>query len=122
MADQNTKLTDVVWLSPNEHDPYMPVVQALTSDGKLWSWGSNHQNTLGPGGVVSDQINYVSQVGVDPRFMTGGLDPVNDRILAVETGGHISTIFKGCEYKLGYIGHAINGSYASEDRKSTRLN
>src|SRR5690625_7929012 len=46
--------------------------------------------------------------------MTGGLDPVNDRILAVETGGHISTIFKGCEYKLGYIGHAINGSYASD--------
>src|SRR5690554_4806523 len=104
-TDAATNLTDIVWISPNEHDGNgHATVTALTSDGKLWGWGMNHVFMLGNG----------LEVGTDPRFMFGGLDP-NDKILAIETGGHINTIFKDCDYKLGYIGHSSNGSYAKFD-------
>jgi alpha-tubulin suppressor-like RCC1 family protein len=102
-TDASTNMTNIVWISPNEHDNAgHAAVTALTADGKLWGWGMNHGNMLGEGGYSA----------VDPRYMFGGLDE-NDKILAVETGGHINTIFKDCEYKLGYIGHNINGSYAT---------
>lgn len=104
-TDAATNLTDIVWISPNEHDGNgYATVTALTSDGKLWGWGMNDANMLGTGGNSA----------VDPRYMFGGLDP-NDKILAIETGGHINTIFKDCDYKLGYIGHSMNGSYAKFD-------
>src|SRR5690554_7618568 len=69
----------------------------------------NDANMLGTGGNSA----------VDPRYMFGGLDP-NDKILAIETGGHINTIFKDCDYKLGYIGHSMNGSYAKFDSLGSR--
>lgn len=102
-TDASTNMTNIVWISPNEHDNAgHAAVTALTADGKLWGWGMNHGNMLGEG-------NYV---GVDPRYMFGGLDH-EKKVLAIETGGHINTIFKDCEYKLGYIGHNSNGSYAT---------
>lgn len=110
-TDASTNLTNVVWISPNEHDRSgNAVVQALTAEGRLWGWGYNHANMLGAGAT--------SGTATDPRSMYGGLNSA-DKILAVETGGHITTIFKDCDYKLGYIGHQINGSYANDNPEST---
>lgn len=110
-ATEDTYLSNIVWISPNEHDNSgNATVTALTADGKLWGWGANSRNMLGHGSF----LDYV-----DPRYMFGELDAENDKILAVETGGHITTIFKDCEYKLGYIGHNINGSYATSDNNDT---
>ena len=122
-TNATTNMTNIAWISPNEHDDTgIAVVQALTTDGKLWSWGVNHYSTLGfgddNGAATSVNTGYSFLKGVNPRYMTGGLNP-NDKILAVETGGHISTIFKDCDYKLGYIGHAVSGSYASDSSVST---
>ncbi|MBX3253595.1 MAG: T9SS type A sorting domain-containing protein [Chitinophagaceae bacterium] len=98
-----TNLTNIVWISPDEHDGAgHTAVTALTADGKLWGWGSNSNNMLGANPITS----------VDPRYMFGSLN-ATDKILAVETGGHIVSIFKDCDYKLGYIGHQVNGSYGT---------
>lgn len=103
-TNSSTNMTDIVWISPNEHDAAgHAVVTALTSDGKLWGWGSNHSNMLGTGSG-----------NTDPIYMFGGLS-LDEKILAIETGGHINTLFKDCDFKLGYIGHNINGSYAMPD-------
>lgn len=102
-TDASTNMTNIVWISPNEHDNAgHATVTALTADGKLWGWGMNHGNMLGEG----------NDAAVDPRYMFGGLDH-DEKVLAIETGGHINTIFKDCDFKLGYIGHSSNGSYAN---------
>lgn len=107
-TNASTNMTDIVWISPNEHDAKgYATVTALTSDGKLWGWGMNHSNMLGAGGNVA----------VDPRYMFGGLDH-EEKVLAIETGGHINTLFKDCDFKLGYIGHNSNGSYATNPGSS----
>lgn len=107
-TDASTNMTNIVWISPNEHDNGgHATVTALTSDGKLWGWGMNHGNMLGVGGDGA----------VDPRYMFGGLDH-DEKVLAIETGGHINTLFKDCDFKLGYIGHSSNGSYATYSSSS----
>lgn len=104
-TNASTNMSNIVWISPNEHDAAgHAVVTALTADGKLWGWGMNHGNMLGTG----------SNAPVDPRYMFGSLG-YDEKILAIETGGHINTLFKDCDFKLGYIGHSSNGSYAKED-------
>ncbi len=100
-TNASTNMTDIVWISPNEHGARgYATITALTSDGKLWGWGENERNMLGAG----------TNIGVDPRYMFGDLSP-DDKILAIETGGHINTILKDCNNHLGYIGHNSNGSY-----------
>lgn len=102
-TNASTNMTNIAWISPNEHDAAgHATVTALTTQGKLWGWGMNNGNMLGTGASGS----------VDPRYMFGGL-AATEKILAIETGGHISTLFKDCEFKLGYIGHNSNGSYAT---------
>src|SRR5690606_35229363 len=102
-SDQDTYMTNIKWISPNEHDNAgHAAVTALTADGKLWGWGMNNGNMLGEG----------NNAAVDPRYMFGGLKE-NDKILAVETGGHTNSIFKECDNGLGYIGHNSNGSYGT---------
>ena len=109
--DASTNMTNVAWISPNEHDAAgYAVVTALTTDGKLWGWGMNNGNMLGAGAVSPG-------TAVDPRYMFGGL-ATTEKILAIETGGHINTLFKDCDFKLGYIGHSSNGSYATQASSS----
>lgn len=102
-TDENTNMSNIAWISPNEHDGAgYAMITALTVDGKLWGWGMNNGNTFGVGGNMA----------INPRYMFGDLGQ-EDKILAIETGGHINTTFKDCDYKLGYIGHNSNGSYAT---------
>jgi len=96
-------LPEIAWVSPNEHSARSSesgygAVNALTTDGKLWSWGRNSYNMIGAGGSR-----------IDPTLMTGDLDP-NDRIMAVETGGHTTMVIRQCSFKYGYIGHKTRGS------------
>lgn len=109
-----TNMENIVWISPNEHDYWgFASIQALTAEGKMWSWGVTHQGTLGlndDGVIGSSSTGHGHLKGINPRYMTGGLDH-SFKILAVETGGHISTIFKDCDYRLGYVGHNQSGSY-----------
>lgn len=100
-ADSNTDLPPIAWISPNEHDGKLTgAINALTPDGKLWSWGSNDGLMLG-GASQTDLM--------DPTLMGRGLDE-GDRLTAVETGGHTTMVVKQCSKKYGYIGHKTDGS------------
>ena len=104
--------TNIAWISPQEHegDNYA-AINILTTDGKLWAWGTNDDKMLG-GGTFS---------AINPTLMPGSItgsfnaDKLNatDTLIAVETGGHTTLIIKQCTNKFGYVGHRINGSMAN---------
>jgi len=93
-------LTNVAWISPGEHDPSNPAVNAITSSGVLYSWGINSLQMLG---LPTSGASY------NPTANPGSLTAA-DKIRAVETGGHTSIIIKQCSGQYGYVGHRINGS------------
>ena len=97
-------LTNIKWISPNEHDGSagMPAINAIDGDGALWSWGYNSFNMLGVGPGAA----------INPTKNIGGLTTA-DKIEAVETGGHTTIVIKQCSGNLGYVGHYINGSMAN---------
>ncbi len=95
-------LTNVAWISPNEHDGSASSgINVLTEFGELWAWGHNDANMLG--GSAANSIN--------PTRFPGGLS-ASDKILAVETGGHTSIVVKQCTGQFGYVGHRVHGSMA----------
>lgn len=99
--DNTTDMSDIAWFSPNEHDyAGHAAVSALTKDGKLWSWGSNNGQMIG-GGTNAEPKN--------PIFMGRNLGN-DDKLIALETGGHTTMIIRQCSKKYGYIGHKVNGS------------
>ncbi|MBZ4189460.1 hypothetical protein [Niabella beijingensis] len=102
-SGSNDYLSDVAWISPNEHDAYGGSgVNALTNSGTIWAWGSNDGRMLG---FSVDGGNY------NPTSNPGGLTS-SDKIVAVETGGHTSMTVKKCSGRFGYVGHRVNGSMA----------
>jgi len=102
-SGSNDFLSDIAWISPNEHDNYgRAAVNALTSAGVVWAWGNNERNMLG---FSNANNNY------DPTTPPGGLTG-SDLIMAVETGGHTSMVVKKCSGRYGYVGHRVHGSMA----------
>ncbi|MFC4686805.1 hypothetical protein ACFO4P_07630 [Epilithonimonas pallida] len=100
-TDSGTFMDDIVWISPNEHDNYnIASVSAISSSGKLYSWGRNSSMMIGG---TANSTNY------DPIYMPGGLN-ATDVIMAVEIGGHTSIAVKQCSQRYGYVGHRTNGS------------
>ena len=98
-SDSGTFLDSIAWFSPQEHDNNYAAVNALTVDGKLYSWGSNAGQMIGMGGATAS----------NPFYMGRGL-AANDYLLAVETGGHITMIVRECTFRYGYLGHRVDGS------------
>lgn len=98
-AQGGGSFNDVVWISPNEHDGTHAAINVITSDKKLYAWGSNNGSMIGAPTTSSQ----------NPIYMPGGLGS-NDAIIAVETGGHTSVAIKQCSQNYGYVGHKINGS------------
>ncbi len=92
-------LTNVAWISPQEHDGYYAAINTLTFDGKVYSWGVNALDMLGLGTTFYN----------DPTPQHVGIS-ATDKIMAVETGGHTTILVKQCTGNYGYVGHKINGS------------
>ncbi|WP_157676737.1 hypothetical protein [Chryseobacterium sp. T16E-39] len=91
-------MTDIAWISPQEHDSQFASINVLTTNGKMYSWGNNAGSMLGE---TASTIN--------PTYMAGGLSE-NDALIAMETGGHTSMVIKQCSGNFGYVGHRANGS------------
>ncbi|MXS71888.1 hypothetical protein GSF70_11740 [Flavobacteriaceae bacterium W22] len=103
-ATANDFMTNIAWISPQEHggDTWSANISALTTDGKLYSWGGNSGQMLG---------GATNNIGYNPweLYMARGLANT-DTILALETGGHTTMIIKNCTTKFGYLGHRTHGS------------
>lgn len=96
-------LSNVVWISPNEHDlgyTNTGSINAITADTVLYAWGGNNRQMLGGG---------TSNSSIDPATNLGGLTAA-DKIIAVETGGHTSMSIRKCSSYFGYVGHKTGGS------------
>ncbi|MGD1319582.1 RCC1 domain-containing protein [Chryseobacterium sp. 2R14A] len=100
-------LENIVWFSANEHDnSSAAAINVLTTNNKLWAWGSNSGNMIGG---TSGTGAY------DPIYMPGQTTAANglnltDEVVAVETGGHTTVNVKKCSQYFGYVGHKTNGS------------
>lgn len=113
-------LTNVTWISPQEHDSSNAAINILTTAGKLYAWGSNS-------GLMIGQTN--TNGTYDPIYMPGSItagSPYNaaklnetDVILAVETGGHTTIAVRQCSTKFGYVGHRVSGSMGNNTTDST---
>lgn len=127
-TNNTTYMTDIVWVSPNEHDRgltaltnYCAGVGAVNSSKMIYSWGGNASGTYRMLGLGNNNIS-------DPRIPDGivstpsGAPSKRDSILVVETGGHTSMIVKQCEPNFGYVGHRIGGSMGNGSSSNTNEN
>lgn len=111
-------ITNIAWISPQEHDNKYPAINVLTADGKLYAWGENNGNMFG----------MPSTGTYNPTYMPGSIASTEaydetklnhtDVLMAVETGGHTTIAVKQCSNKFGYVGHKINGSMGNNTSDS----
>lgn len=90
-------MDNILWLSPNEHDPNYPSVNVINNQGhQVFSWGEQNGGMLGR----TDGI-------LNPGQPT---DLATTDIEAIETGGHTTLVVSACRSSFGYAGHKTTGS------------
>jgi gliding motility-associated-like protein len=96
----NDFLTNVIFVTVQEHSNSVPAASAITKAGDLYSWGYNARNMLG---------RPVENASYDPG-LAGGYNQGVDKALFAEMGGHTLLYVKEGSSKFCYVGHRINGS------------
>ncbi|MEY2637161.1 MAG: hypothetical protein RLZZ197_1638 [Bacteroidota bacterium] len=96
----NDFLTNVIFVTVQEHSNSVPAASAITKAGDLYSWGFNARNMLG---------RPVENASYDPG-LAGGFTQGTDKALFAEMGGHTLLYVKEGSSKFCYVGHRINGS------------
>ena len=99
-AAPNDYLTNVIFVTVQEHSNSVPAASAITKAGDLYSWGYNARNMLG---------RPVENASYDPG-LAGGFNQGVDKALFAEMGGHTLLYVKEGSSKFCYVGHRINGS------------
>ncbi|UAJ13999.1 invasin domain 3-containing protein [Aquirufa lenticrescens] len=99
-AAPNDFLTNVIFVTVQEHSNSVPAASAITKAGDLYSWGYNARNMLG---------RPVENASYDPG-LAGGFNQGTDKALFAEMGGHTLLYVKEGSSKFCYVGHRINGS------------
>ena len=99
-ASANDFLTNVIFVTVQEHSNSVPAASAITKAGDLYSWGYNARNMLG---------RPVENASYDPG-LAGGFNQGTDKALFAEMGGHTLLYVKEGSSKFCYVGHRINGS------------
>jgi alpha-tubulin suppressor-like RCC1 family protein len=92
-------MNDILWISPNEHDPLYAAINVINSAYQVYNWGTNNNGSIGRGSNITN---------VDPGIPEGLT--IADKVLMVETGGHTSMLAKTCTQNFGYVGHRVGGS------------
>ena len=96
----NDFLTNVIFVTVQEHSNSVPAASAITKAGDLYSWGYNARNMLG---------RPIENASYDPG-LAGGFNQGTDKALFAEMGGHTLLYVKEGSSKFCYVGHRINGS------------
>ena len=96
----NDFLTNVIYLTVQEHSNSVPAVAAITKTGDFYSWGYNSRNMLG---------RPIENISYDPGI-AGGFNQSTDKALFAEMGGHTLLYVKEGSSKFCYVGHRIDGS------------
>lgn len=96
----NDFLTNVIFVTVQEHSNSVPAASAITKAGDLYSWGFNARNMLG---------RPIENGSYDPG-LAGGFNQGTDKALFAEMGGHTLLYVKEGSSKFCYVGHRINGS------------
>ena len=99
-AAPNDFLTNVIFVTVQEHSNSVPAASAITKSGDLYSWGFNARNMLG---------RPIENGSYDPG-LAGGYNQGVDKALFAEMGGHTLLYVKEGSSKFCYVGHRINGS------------
>ena len=99
-AAANDFLTNVIFVTVQEHSNSVPAASAITKAGDLYSWGYNARNMLG---------RPIENASYDPG-LAGGFNQGVDKALFAEMGGHTLLYVKEGSSKFCYVGHRINGS------------
>lgn len=102
-------LTNVVYISPQEHDTNYGAINVLTADGRLWGWGANSGKMLGASGTSIYPTEMPGSIAQASPYNMAKLN-WTDEVIAVETGGHTSMIIKDNNRRYGYVGHKVSGS------------
>jgi hypothetical protein len=90
-------MNDILWLSPNEHDPRYPAINVINNQGhQVFSWGTQNGGMLGR-----------TDGNLNPGQPT---DLATTDIEAIETGGHTTLVVSACRSSFGYAGHKTTGS------------
>jgi gliding motility-associated-like protein len=96
----NDFLTNVIFVTVQEHSNSVPAAAAITKAGDFYSWGYNARNMLG---------RPIENASYDPG-LAGGFNQGTDKALFAEMGGHTLLYVKEGSSKFCYVGHRINGS------------
>ncbi|MFT4061373.1 MAG: T9SS type A sorting domain-containing protein [Edaphocola sp.] len=113
VSSTGTVMSDVLWISPSEHDDSYPSINIINEDHHLYNWGMESGYDLGRGTGTSTGSGEATDPGTPSSLAT------TDDIIGVETGGHTTMIAKKCVENFGYVGHRINGSMGNGSSTST---
>ncbi|MCF3108991.1 hypothetical protein LL912_09400 [Niabella sp. CC-SYL272] len=91
-------MDNILWISPNEHDPTYPSMNVITSDNnRVFAWGIQN------GGNLGRSADGALNPGEPADLVAGGIS-------IVETGGHTTMVLNKCQANFGYVGHKRAGS------------
>lgn len=90
-------MDNILWISPNEHDPAYPCINVITSNNnRVFAWGIQNGGNLG-------RADGALNPGEPADLIGGGIS-------VVETGGHTTMVLNKCQANFGYVGHKRAGS------------
>ena len=101
-----TNFTNINFISVQEHTSGIPCASAITTDGKLYTWGEDDAGMLGKGtGTISSYDPGVASY--DPGIASGSS---GSAAIFCEMGGHSLMYLKVGSDQFCYVGHKARGS------------
>jgi alpha-tubulin suppressor-like RCC1 family protein len=101
----NDYLTNINFISCQEHCASYPGIAAITNSGELYTWGNNSSGMLArsDNGQVGGNLTTTTY---DPGLTAG----ISGAVVSVEMGGHTLVYLKEGNAQFCYAGHYTNGS------------
>jgi hypothetical protein len=98
-------LTNVNFITTQEHNSSFPAVAAVTSTGTMYTWGNNSSGMLArsDNGAVGGNLTTTTW---DPGLTAG----ISGIVISAEMGGHTLVYLKEGTNQFCYAGHYVDGS------------